>query len=81
MEMRHSRSMFITWEEAQRLRPVLKKLSEEAPYSEIRRSAKALYRELGDIKKIDYSPFPGHQLILSRYDKRVVDTVIEALED
>lgn len=80
MESR-SKSMFITWEEAQKLRPIMKRLSEEGPYSEVRKSARELYRELGNVKKIDYSPFSGHQLLLSRYDRGVVQTVREALED
>jgi len=81
MQESRLKSMFITWEEAQRLRPILKRLGEEGPYAEVRRSAKDLYRELGNVKKINYAPFPGHQLLLNKYDRRVIDVVMESLED
>ena len=81
MKAGQSRSIFITWEDAQKLRPILKRLSEEGPYSEVRKSAKALYIELGSVRKLDYSPFPGHQLLLNRYDREVIHVVMDALEE
>ena len=76
-----SRFIFITYEEAQRLRPILKRLGKEGPYSEVRGSARSLYGELENVRKTDYSPFPGYQLMLNKYDRGVIDIVMEALED
>jgi len=61
-----SRTVFITYEEATRLKPVFRRLAKEAPWKEARESARQILGELEYVKDVDYKPLPGSQLFLDK---------------
>ena len=61
-----SRVIFVTYEEATRLKPVFRRLAKEAPWKEARESARRILEELGDVRDVDYKPLSGKQIFLDK---------------
>jgi len=74
------RGIFITVEEARKLKPIFENLREIAPWKDAKESASRILMELRHIKDIDYSPFPGQQVFLSPVDYRFYLDVLNNYE-
>lgn len=70
-------TIYITWEEAQELKRVLKELKRTAPWKEARESAGRVYEEVRNVRKTDYSPLPGYQLILAEGDMGFLKSIMK----
>ena len=76
-----SRAVFITYEEAQRLKPVFRQLVKEAPWKEARESAARILEELSFVRKdVDYSDLGGKQLLLQPTDYSFLMDVMDQTE-
>ena len=75
-----SRAVYVTYEEAQKLQPVFRRLREEAPWKEARESASRLLGELSLVKKgVDYE-LGGKQVLLEPIDYEFLMDVITQLD-
>lgn len=68
MDTMRENVVYITYEEAQKLKPFFEYSKANAPYKEAKESAKRILRELGYAKPMDYSPFRGYQMLLNNQD-------------
>ena len=74
------RVAYITYEEAQRLKPVFRGLVREAPWKEARESASRILEELSLVKKgVDYS-MGGKQMLLQPIDHSFLMDVMDQTE-
>lgn len=74
------KSVFVSYEEAQKLRSFFKEATRSAPYREAREASKRILGELESIRSVDYSPFPGGQILLSQGDYKYFMDVLEIVE-
>ena len=77
------RSIFISYEEAKRLKPAFRELRKMAPWKEARESSSRILEELELVRKdVDYDPrLGGKQLILNEMDYDFLVNVINQLGD
>lgn len=69
--------VYVSYEEAQKLIPIMEHFAQKAPYKEAKESAKRLLPELRLVRDLDYGPLQGRQVILRREDDR--DFLIDAI--
>ncbi len=72
-------TFYITYEEAERMKPVLEHFSRHGPQKPVREAAFRLLREIRFVRDIDYSPLSGHQLWLKGTDAEVLREVLGIL--
>ena len=73
--------VYVTYEEAQRLRPVFKQLVRKAPWKEARESASRILEELSLVRKgVEYEPLEGKQIILQPIDYEFLTDVMDQTE-
>ena len=69
----------ISYEDAQRVIPMLRYLEKEAPISEARKSAARILWDLGPVRgDVDYR-LGGYQLFLSSTDYRFLNDIMEQM--
>lgn len=70
---------YITYEEAQRLKPFFEAAKTHGPYKEARESAGRILRELRHARSIDYSPLRGYQMFLGDKDHEFLLEVLDQM--
>lgn len=74
--------VYLTDEEARKLKPIFRKLAKEAPWRDARESARRLLQELEMVREdISYEPLSGKQIILeSSVDYDFLTDVMQEME-
>ncbi len=67
---KETHAVYVGYDEAQQLIPVFEHYAKEGPWKEVRSDARAILRELKNVRKQDYSPLRGQQIFLTeeQYD-------------
>lgn len=73
--------VYVTYQEAQKLRPFFGYARKYGPYKEARESAMRIFQELENVRQIDYSPLRGHQIFLSPNDYEFFIDALGAMGD
>lgn len=81
MERLRGNVVYITYEEAQRLKPFFEAAKAYGPYKEARESASRILVELGHARPIDYSPLGGYQMFLNHQDYEFFTDTLNAMEE
>ena len=68
--------VIVSWDEAQRLLPIFKKLREHE-WKEVRESATRLYREMEDVRPQEYRPLGGKQIFLNKQDYEFMQDALD----
>lgn len=76
----NKKTYFITYEEAQELKPILEFIGEggAGADSDTRSRAKNIANELKRVRHVENRTFRGHQLILNLGDAKLFDTVLDS---
>ncbi len=75
------RTAYITYDEAQKLIPMLKYAKKNAKWKDARISASRLLSEIEGVKPGSYEPFRGHQMFLSEVDYNLLMDSLTVIED
>ena len=81
MEKIRGNVIYVTYEEAQKLKPFFEAAKTHGPYKEARESAGRILGELRHAKPIDYSPLKGYQMFLGNKDHEFLMDVLDQMED
>lgn len=70
---------FFSSERAEKFRPVLRRLEHEGNRRPVREGAHTLLEQLEFVSGRDYSPLPGHQVLLNASERVAFDVAKEEL--
>jgi len=73
--------VYVTHEEAQKLKPIFRSTKDAAPWADARESSRRILQTLESVKKdVDYDPLEGYQMILSNTDYDFLLDVMTQME-